>query len=134
MSYATLGLAVGLVWLAMGAVLALVMGRRGHDAFAWFLVGCVLGPLGLVLAADAWRHGEQGRPQTVSRLWSMNPGPVDVLVGFDGSPECRAALDSVTSLLEVSLGRLTLATSCPTTAEGTMSSRRGSPWKVPRPP
>ena len=113
MSYATLLLGVGLVWVTIGAVLALVMGRRGHDAFSWFVVGGVLGPLGLVLAADAWRHGEQGRPQTVSRLWSMNPGPVDVLVGFDGSPECRAALDSAIAVLGARLGRLTLATVVP---------------------
>ena len=40
-------------------------------------------------------------------------GPVDVLVGADGSPESEAAMDSVVALLGDRLGRLTLATVVP---------------------
>ena len=62
---------------------------------------------------DARRQSEQGRPQIVSRLWSLDPGPVDVLVGFDGSPECRSALESAIAVLGTRIGRLTLATVVP---------------------
>ena len=42
------------IWLAVvltiGITLAVVMGRRGHSAFEWFLIGLILGPFVLLLA------------------------------------------------------------------------------------
>jgi hypothetical protein len=38
------------VWVAIGVTLAVVMGRRGHSAFEWLIVGTVLGVLALPLA------------------------------------------------------------------------------------
>ena len=37
-------------WLAIGVVLSVMMGRRGHDAYAWLILGMFLGPIALVLA------------------------------------------------------------------------------------
>ncbi len=42
-------------WLAIGLVLAIVMGRRGHDSFGWLVLGTLLGPMGVVLAVAARR-------------------------------------------------------------------------------
>ena len=47
MSYTTLFLVVGIGWLVTGLVLSLIMGRRGHDAFSWLLLGSLFGPLAL---------------------------------------------------------------------------------------
>ncbi len=113
MSYATLLLGVALVWVALGFVLAVVMGRRGHDPFAWLVIGALLGPLAIALAVDASRHGEKGRPRVLTLMFSRGGGPVDVLAGVDGSPEGRAALGAVIDLLGARMGRLTLATVVP---------------------
>lgn len=99
---------VGVAWVGIGLVVSFVMGRRGHSPFGWWFLGAVFGPLVIVLAIDAaLRHrmaseplGEGGMP---------GEGPVDVLVGIDGSPQSLAALSSVCRLLGPRLGRLTLA-------------------------
>jgi nucleotide-binding universal stress UspA family protein len=94
------------VWLALGLAAALAMGRRGHDPFTWLLVGALLGPIGAVLAVLRLRDSG-----TVRRLDAGLPGdgPVDVLVGLDGSAAARGALSAVLELLGPRLGRLTLA-------------------------
>ena len=105
-------LTILVVWLAIGLVLSLVMGRRGHAPFGWFLVGTALGPLAVVLALTSLRP-EEPRPTQVSAAASEGSGPVDALVGYDGSPEATAALDTVVALLGSRLGRLTVATVIP---------------------
>lgn len=112
MSYSTLVLVMGAIWLTVGLTLSLVMGRRGHDAFSWLILGTLFGPLGAIFAIEA-RSEERSRPELVARRRSSGPGPIDVLVGVDGSPESRAALVAVTELLGPRLGRLTLATVVP---------------------
>ena len=112
MSYATVILVVGVSWLSVGLTLSLVMGRRGHDAFSWLILGTLFGPLGVIFALEA-RSEERTRPKLVAQRRSTGPGPVDVIVGIDGSPESRAALLAATSLLGPRLGRLTLATVIP---------------------
>jgi nucleotide-binding universal stress UspA family protein len=111
-SFATFVLISAVIWLGVGLVLSLVMGRRGHDAFAWLILGTLFGPLGLVFAVEA-RGDEEVRPEVVAPGWSHSSGPVDVLVGVDGSPESRAALSAATALLGPQLGRLTLASVIP---------------------
>ena len=76
-------------WLSLGLLLSLVMGRRGHDAFSWLVLGTLLGPLGVVLAVSSWR-AEERRPDHVLEPITRGGG-VDVLVGMDGSPQARAA-------------------------------------------
>jgi hypothetical protein len=38
------------VALTIGITLAVLMGRRGHSAFEWFLIGAILGRIALPLA------------------------------------------------------------------------------------
>jgi nucleotide-binding universal stress UspA family protein len=111
-SFTVVVLAVAAGWLAIGLLLSLIMGRRGHDAFSWLVLGSLFGPLGAIFAVEA-RGEERTRPQIVAAPGSFAAGPVDVLVGFDGSPEGRAAFDAALALLGPRVGRVTLATVVP---------------------
>jgi nucleotide-binding universal stress UspA family protein len=109
MMTATLALLiVGVGWLVIGVATGVVMGRRGHDPFAWLLVGVLLGPLALPPAVAAARHPDLTRPR---RLLAGAPadGRVGLLVGIDGSAQAAAALDAALDVLGARLGRLTLA-------------------------
>jgi nucleotide-binding universal stress UspA family protein len=114
-SVGSLVMAVAAVWLAIGVMLSMVMGRRGHDRFGWLVPGALCGPLGVILAVDARRHDEVLAPAAVNRAAasSAGGGPVDVLVGFDGSPESAAVLGAVRALFGDRLGRLTVAAVVP---------------------
>ena len=106
------GLVVALAgsWAAIGLVLSIVMGRRGHNSFAWLVLGTLLGPLAVALAIDSRRHDEQlGRAPLEGGTGAIPAGPVDVLVGYDGSPQSAAALAAAVDLLGDRLGRLTVA-------------------------
>jgi nucleotide-binding universal stress UspA family protein len=105
-------LAVAVAWLVIGAALSLVLGWRGHSGFSWFVLGTLLGPLAIGLAISSWRSDEHPEPRVVAGPAADVDG-VDVLAGFDGSPESRAALDAVIELLGSRLGRLTIATVVP---------------------
>jgi nucleotide-binding universal stress UspA family protein len=107
-SVTTALLTLGATWLCAGLLLALVMGRHGHDPFPWWLIGSVLGPLALPLALSAKRRRLATASRTV-QAGVPGRGPVDVLVGIDGSPEAAAALTAALDLLGSRLGRLTLA-------------------------
>jgi len=111
-SYTTVALLVAAGWLSIGLGLSLVMGRRGHDAFSWLILGTLFGPLGADFAFEA-RGEENTRPELVAARRSSGRGPVDVLAGVDGSPESQAALLAAARLLGARLGRLTLATVIP---------------------
>ncbi len=107
---ATEFLLIGLaVWLTVGVTLAVLMGRRGHSPFEWFLIGAILGPIALPLA---WGriNSEPVAPnrETVDVVPGPGTGPVDVLVGVDGSPESETALRTAVELLGRRIGRLTL--------------------------
>lgn len=107
--------AVAAGWLAVGLVLSVVMGRRGHSSYGWLVLGTLLGPLAMVLALDAWRHDERLGPATLGGEVTSTPGsgPVDVLVGYDGSPDSIGAMEAAIGLLGDRLGRLTVATVVP---------------------
>jgi hypothetical protein len=62
-------------WLGIGVVTGMVMGRRGHDTFTWWLLGAVLGPLVILLAMNPRERGGGGTRRPV-------PGPP-----ADGSPD-----------------------------------------------
>jgi nucleotide-binding universal stress UspA family protein len=111
-SYSTLVIVVAVAWLTIGLTLSLVMGRRGHDAFSWLMLGMLFGPLGAIFAVEA-RREEQLRPERVALRQSGGSGPIDVIVGVDGSPESMAALQAAVELLGPRLGRLTMATVIP---------------------
>ena len=94
-------------FVCIGLVLAIVMGRLGHSPFAWGLLGLLLGPIALLLALVEVRNE---RPWWTRLVASGDPGsgPVDVLVGIDGSPESAAATTAALELLGDRVGRLTL--------------------------
>ena len=100
---------VAVTWLSTGVALSLVMGRRGHFALGWGILGAVLGPLA-VLAAVGTMHVETEERPSLLALAQSQGGPVDVLVGIDGSPQSRLGLERVVALLGPQMGRLTLAT------------------------
>jgi nucleotide-binding universal stress UspA family protein len=97
------------VWLTVGITLAVLMGRRGHSPFEWFLIGSILGPIALPLAWDRI-SSEPAAPnrETVGVVPGPGTGPVDVLVGVDGSSESETALRTVVEILGPRIGRLTL--------------------------
>jgi nucleotide-binding universal stress UspA family protein len=100
------------VWLAIGVVLSVVMGRRGHFGPGWGILGAMLGPFAIVAAVASVRLEREEVPATIAVPESCG-GPVDVLVGIDGSPESEIALEKVVTMLGPQLGRLTLATAIP---------------------
>jgi nucleotide-binding universal stress UspA family protein len=108
MSATTALLTLAATWVGVGLLLALVMGCHGHDPFAWWLLGTLLGPLALPLAVSAEHRREKWA--WLVRAGRPGRGPVDVLVGLDGSGEAAAALATVLELLGPRLGRLILVT------------------------
>ena len=59
---ATSALAIAmLIWLTIGVVTGIIMGRAGHDRFGWTLLGAVLGPL-VVAPALVFRRRGTARP------------------------------------------------------------------------
>ncbi len=101
-------LGIALVWLAIGLATGVVMARRGHDFRTWFGLGAISGPLVVRLIADADLSGSG--PERQTKKGFAGPGPVDVLVGIDGSPESFRALADVAELFDARLGRVTVAT------------------------
>lgn len=99
---------IAVTWVSIGVVSAIVMGRAGFHAWSWLVVGAALGPLAVPLAVSAYRR----QPPTLFRKVTeglSGLGEVDVLVGVDGSTECRAALRSAVELFGAQIGRVTLA-------------------------
>lgn len=110
--YMMLTIGIVAVWLAIGVVLSIVMGRRGHISVGWGALGAMLGPLAVVAAFATSRHEKEEQPLLIVAPMPLG-GPVDVLVGIDGSVECRLALEKVIALFGPRLGRLCLATVVP---------------------
>jgi hypothetical protein len=78
--------------LGIGITLAILMGRRGHSAFEWFLIGVILGPIALLLAWGRVRSEPASlNPEIVDAVPGTGTGPVDVLVGIDGSAESETS-------------------------------------------
>jgi nucleotide-binding universal stress UspA family protein len=98
---------LGTTFVCIGLVLAIVMGRLGYSSFTWGLLGLVLGPIALLLALSSARNG---RPSWSRLLAGGDPGsgPVDVLIGIDGSRESAAAASAALDLLGDRVGRLAL--------------------------
>jgi nucleotide-binding universal stress UspA family protein len=97
-----------LVWLVLGAVVGVVLARRGHSKRIWLLT-TVLGPIALPLATLLWGDTRWvGRPQLLSP-GVPGEGAIDVLVGIDGSPAARAAAELALDMLGAQVGRFMLA-------------------------
>jgi hypothetical protein len=78
----TLVLAVFMVtWLATGIAAGIVVGRRRHDHFPWWLLGVAFGAMMVPLALDRDRREQlTGR---ASSLPASPDRPVPALVGID---------------------------------------------------
>jgi hypothetical protein len=77
-------------WLATGIVTAIVMGRRRHDRFPWWLLGVAFGPLLVPLALGAEGRQEPTGRATPPRV--PQDRSVAALVAIDDSREAAAAL------------------------------------------
>lgn len=108
MTFALL-ITIGVTWVCIGVVLALVMRRRGHLGYSWFVLGTLMGPMAVVFAIDTLRHDPPTDAEVIEPGLGRS-GPVDVLVGVDGSPASAAAAETAAGLFRRDLGRLTLVT------------------------
>ncbi|GAA4735416.1 hypothetical protein GCM10023328_14420 [Modestobacter marinus] len=81
------------LWVLTGlAAVVVLLARQGHRAGAWYLMGAVLGPLFVPIAAERARRdvavlerADGGRP-------GGDPGRLTVVVGVDGSTESDQAV------------------------------------------
>lgn len=127
MSFATIGVAA-----------SIFMGRRGHNPFAWLLLGAILGPVVIPVIAVAV-HEERMRQRREVVGGTSAGGAVDVLVGIDGSPEAEAAMRAAASLFghlsDASRSRpwrisIPLAPGLPWSSS-IERSERSSAWRLP---
>jgi hypothetical protein len=95
--YVVLTILTVAVWISIGVVLSIVMGRRGHISMRWAALGATLGPLAVVAALWSSRHEEGEQPLLFAPAMPLG-GRVDVLVGIDGSVECGAALEKAVAV------------------------------------
>jgi len=100
------------VWIVIGIVAAVAMGRRGHAPFAWVVLGAVLGPLVVPVGLAAARDEQpRGRPSALPRIPVPAAGePLDVLIGVDGSKDALGAMRRALDLFGPLVGRCTIAT------------------------
>jgi nucleotide-binding universal stress UspA family protein len=98
-------IAIG-IWIGIGGIEAILLGRRGFDGFSWVLMGMVLGPLSMVVAWDSVRRDARLAPTVIRTAGARRRDGLDVLIGFDGSPECRATADAVATTFGDRLGRV----------------------------
>ena len=120
-AYQVIALIVLICWPVTGVGLGIVMARRGYSGFGWGVIGLILGPVGILAALSAY---VPPRPDEVLAPGTAGPGTVDVLVGIDGSWECRHAATTAWSLFGPRLGRLTLAIVVP--FDATPEEERGA--------
>lgn len=103
-------LAIGMVaagWLSTGLVVAYLLHRRGHEFRTMAVLGAVLGPLFIGLAAHYARHRERVAPIPLS-TGQRSHGPIDILVGLDGGQGSPEELRSALRMFESRRGRVTL--------------------------
>lgn len=101
-------LLLGAVWVTVGVVTSVLMGRRGHDAFGWLVIGTVLGPLSIPIALRSIRDERMARAQQIE-AGGRGGGAIDVLVGMDGSAEALDAARRAGELLADRVDRFVLA-------------------------
>jgi nucleotide-binding universal stress UspA family protein len=101
-------LVAGAVWVTVGIVTSVLMGRRGHDAFGWLVIGTVLGPLSIPIALRSIREERMAQGQQIE-AGGRGGGVIDVLVGVDGSAEALDAARRAGELLADRIDRFVLA-------------------------
>jgi hypothetical protein len=81
-------------WLATGVIAGIVMGRRRHDRFPWWLLGVAFGPLLLPLAL-----GGEHREQSTGRA-APPRAPQDRSVPARVADDSRQAAAALTAELD----------------------------------
>jgi hypothetical protein len=77
-------------WLTTGVIAGIVMGRRRHDRFPWWLLGVAFGPL-LVPLALGGEHREQSTGRAAPPRTPQDRS-IPALVSIDDSRQAAAAL------------------------------------------
>lgn len=102
---------VVVLWLTIGlGTAAAFVTRGGHRSWLWYLIGGLLGPLFVPIAAERGR----ARPRSVEARPARGGGrggtTLRVLVGVDGSPDADRALRALGRTLTGTAGELVLVT------------------------
>ncbi len=97
------------IWILIGAAVALVMVRKGHSPLIWGSL-VLYGPLAGLLALKARDAEEDVPPAEVRHTGRPAGGEVDVVVGIDGSADAREAAERAVGLLGDRLRTVVLAT------------------------
>lgn len=117
-----------LAWLAVGAAVGLIEARHGAWHRGWVLMA-PLGPLAIPLAVDRRR---QAKPEpAVLATGQARRGPVDLLVGLDGSPASSSAASLALQLFGPRVHRVTLATVLDLDTAGPHAPERDDPEPWP---
>ena len=101
---------IALAWALVGLAAAAYLHRRGHRDRTWFLVGSLLGPLFVPIAAERTR----GATRTLERHGGPGSAADDtargvaVLVGVDGSAESDQAVRDAGRLVAAGARRVLL--------------------------
>lgn len=98
---------IALAWLAVGAAVGVIEARHGYWRRGW-VISAIFGPLAVPLALQ--RHKDPPPEPVVLATSHADRGPVDVLVGIDGSESSLAAAELALGLFGSRLRRVTLAT------------------------
>ena len=115
-------LAIGFlaIWFVSAVLLGIVMHRRGYNGWGWGVIGVALGPLGVLLAL---LYHASPPPDRWTQTGLTASGPVDVLIGTDGSPAALVAAQAAITVLGERLGRVTIAAAAPFDANADDESR-----------
>ncbi len=105
MSTAILGLVAVVVWIVAGVLAALVLlGRQGHRDLRWYLIGAVLGPLFIPIAAERADRSVTVEPGD----GDPPPGGTSIVVGVDGSPGSDRAVLLAATLFDAARSHIVL--------------------------
>jgi len=85
---------IGLVWLACGIAAASISAGKGRSGFGGFLLGLILGPIGLAIVLLMGKS-QEGQRAASTRMGEKRPCPAcRELIAFDATvcPQCRTAI------------------------------------------
>ena len=94
-------------WLAVGALVGVVDARHGGWKYSW-VVDALFGPFAIPVVIQR-RHQAPPEPTVVASSRARR-GPVDLLIGFDGSESSMSAASAALDLFGPMVRRVTLAT------------------------
>lgn len=97
-----------IVWVGAGVLAALVLlGRQGYRDWRWYLIGAVLGPLFIPIAAE---RADRSVAVVETGHEHPSPGGATVVVGVDGSRGSDRAVHLAATLFDTARSRVVLVT------------------------